>query len=75
MGCGVVERHLEMAQPKKTLVSYAVPWAWSLHLGNDKLFIGPKHSIYTFLIFLFGLLDLILLYVCQICHVNYETEN
>ena len=29
----------------------------------------------NFFMILFGLFDLLLLYVCQICHVNCETEN
>ena len=51
-----------------------LPWALSSSLGNDKLFIGPKHNIYTFFMILFGLFDLILLFGCQICHVNCDTE-
>ena len=50
-------------------------WAMSLSLGDDKLFFGPKHNIYAFFMILFGLFDSILLFVCQICHVNCETEN
>ena len=46
-----------------------------LSLADNKLFFGPKHNIYTFFMILFGLFDLILLFVCQICHVNCETEN
>ena len=49
-----------------------MPWAMSLSLGDDKLFFGPKHNIYALFMILFGL---ILLFVCQICHVNCETEN
>ena len=33
------------------------------------------HNIYAFLMILFGLLDLTLLFVFQICYVNCETEN
>ena len=33
---------------------------------------GHKHNIYAFFMILFGLFDLILLFVCQICHVNCE---
>ena len=44
-------------------------------LGDDKLFFEPKHNIYAFFMILFGLFYLILLFVCQICHVNCETEN
>ena len=51
---------------------YAAPWAVSLSLGDVKLFFGPKHNIYALFIILF---DLILLFVCQICHVNCEAEN
>ena len=52
-----------------------MPWAVSSSLGDDKLFFGPKHNIYALFMILFGLFDLILLFVCQICHVNCETEN
>ena len=52
-----------------------MPRAVSLSLGDNKLIYVPKHSIYTFFMILFGLSDLILLFVCQICHVNFETEN
>ena len=48
-----------------------MPWAVSSSLGDNKLFIGPKHNIYALFMILFGL---ILLFVCQICHVNCETE-
>ena len=58
-----------------TLEHCAMPWAMSLSLCDDKLFFGPNHTIYAFFIILFGLFDLILLFVCQICHVNCETEN
>ena len=55
---------------------YAMPWAVSLSLGDVKLFFGPKkHNIYALFMILFGLFDSILLFVCQICHVNCETEN
>ena len=47
----------------------------SSSLGENKLFFGPKHNIFAFFMILFGLLDLILLFVCQICHVNCETVN
>ena len=50
-------------------------WAVSLSLGDDKLFFRPKHNIYALFMILFGLFDLILLFVCQIFHVNCETEN
>ena len=53
----------------------AMPWAMSSSLGGDKLFFGPKHNFYAFFIILFGLFDLLLLYVYQICHVNCEKEN
>ena len=49
--------------------------AVSSSLSDNKLFFGPKHNIYTFFMILFGLFDFILLFVCQICHVNYETEK
>ena len=58
-----------------TLVHCAMPWAMSLSLGDNKLFFGPKHNIYAFFMILFGLFHLILLFACQICHVNCETEN
>ena len=50
-------------------------WAVSLSLSEDKLFFGPKHNIYAFFMIIFGLFDLILLFVCQICLVNCEPEN
>ena len=49
----------------------AMPWAMSY----GKLFFGPQHNIYALFMILFGLFDLILLFVCQICHVNWEREN
>ena len=52
-----------------------MPWIMSSILGDEKLFFGPKHNISAFFMNLFGLFDLILLFVCQICHVNCETEN
>ena len=52
-----------------------MPSAISSSLNDNKLFFGPKHNIYAFFMIQFGLFDLILLFVCQICHVNYETEN
>ena len=54
---------------------YATPWAVSSSLGDVKLFFGPKHNIYALFMILFDLFDLILLFVCQICHVNIEAEN
>ena len=56
-------------------LNIAMPWAMISSLGDDKLFFGPKHNIYTFFMILCGLFDLILLFVCQISHVNCETEN
>ena len=50
-------------------------WAVSLSLGDDKFFFGPQHNIYTFFMIRFGLFDLTLLFVCQFCHVNCETEK
>ena len=44
----------------------------NLRLGDEKLFFGPNHNIYALFMIIF---DLILLFVCQICHVNSETEN
>ena len=52
-----------------------MPWAVSSSLGDVKLFFGPKHNIYALFIILFDLFDSILLFVCQICHVNYEAEK
>ena len=31
---------------------------------NNKLFFGSKHNIYAFFVMLFGLFDLIVLFVC-----------
>ena len=50
-------------------------WAVSLSLGDDKLFFGSNHNIYTLFMILFDLFDFILLFVCLSCHVNCETEN
>ena len=58
-----------------SLVHCAMHWAVSLSLSDNKLFFGPKHNIYALFMILFGLFDLILLFVCLICHVNCETEN
>ena len=52
-----------------------MPWAMSLILSDNKLFFRPKHNIYACFMILFGLFDLKLLFACQICHVNCETEN
>ena len=57
------------------LVGYAAPWAVCLQLGDDKLFIRPKHNIYTFFMIVFGLFYSKLLFVFQICHVNCETNR
>ena len=54
---------------------YATPWAVSSSLGDVKLFFGPKHNIYALFMILFDLFDSILLFACQICHVNCEAEN
>ena len=56
-------------------VHCTIPWAESSNLSDDYLFFVPKHNIHAFFIILIGLFDLILLFVCQICHVNCETEN
>ena len=56
-------------------VHCAMPWAMSLSLGDKKLFFGHKHNIYALFMILHGLFGLILLFVCQICHMNCETEN
>ena len=58
-----------------TLVHCTKPWAVSLSLGGNKLFFKPKHNIYAFFMILFGLFDLILLFVCQICHMKQKIEN
>ena len=42
----------------------AMPWAMSSSLGDNKLFFGHKHNIYALFMMLFGLFDLILLFVC-----------
>ena len=55
-------------------VHCAMPWAVSSSLDYVKLFFRPKHNIYALFMVLFGLFDLKLLFVCQICHVNCETE-
>ena len=52
---------------------YTMPWAVSLSLGDDKLFFGPKHNIYALFMILFGLFDLILLFVMWI--VKQKIEN
>ena len=54
---------------------YTMPWAVSSSIGDNKLFFGPKHNIYALFMILFGLFDLILLFVCEIFHVNCDTEN
>ena len=58
-----------------SLVHCTMPRAVSLSLSDDQLFFGSKHNIYGLFMILFGLFDLILLFVNQICHVNCETEN
>ena len=50
-------------------------WAVSTSIGDVKLFFEPKHNIYALFIILSDLFGSILLFVCQICHVNCETEN
>ena len=40
-----------------------MPWAVSLRLVDNKLFFVPKHNIYALFMILFGLFDLILLFV------------
>ena len=52
-----------------------MPWAMSLSLGDDKLFFGPKHNIYALFMILFGLFDLILLFVYQLWIVKQKIEN
>ena len=51
----------------------AMPWAMSSSLGEDKLFFRPKHNIYALFMILFGLFDLILLFVMWI--VKQKIEN
>ena len=51
-----------------------MPWAVISSRSDDKLFYGPKHNIYALFMIIFDLFDFILLFVCQICHVNWETE-
>ena len=46
-----------------TLICSTGPWVLSLCCGDVKFLIGPKYNIYTFYIIL---IDLILLFVCQI---------
>ena len=50
-----------------------MPWAERLSLGDDKLFFGLKHNIYALFMILFGLFDLILLFVMWI--VKQKIEN
>ena len=50
-----------------------MPSAVSLSLSDDKLFFGPKHNIYALFMILFGLFDLILLFVMWI--VKQKIEN
>ena len=44
-------------------------------VGDDKLIFWPKHNIHGFFMILFGLFDLIILFDCQSCYVNCQTEN
>ena len=46
------------------------PWVWALVMTNSFSDPSTTSTLYSF-----GLFDLILLFVCQICHVNCETEN
>ena len=50
-----------------------MPWAVNSSLSDDKLFFRPKHNIYAFYMILFGLFDLILLFVMWI--VKQKIEN
>ena len=43
-----------------------MPWAMILSLGDDKLFLRPKHNIYAFFIIPFGLFDLIWYYYLSV---------
>ena len=44
-------------------------------LSDDKLVIRPKHNIYTLCMILFGLFDLILIFVCQIKFVTWIVKQ
>ena len=44
----------------------AAPWAMSSHLSDDKLFIGPKHNIYTLFMISIWFFYLILLFVMEL---------
>ena len=50
-----------------------MPWALSSSLSDNKLFFRPKHNIYALFMILFGLFDLILLFVMWI--VKQKIEN
>ena len=54
-----------------TLVCCTMPWAMSLSLGGNKLFIVPKPNINA----LFGLFELISLFFCQIFHVKQKIQR
>ena len=56
-----------------TLVQYTMPWAVSLHLGDNKLFIGPKHKIYAFS--LFYLVNLIWYYYLSVKFVMWIVKQ
>ena len=42
-----------------------MPWAVHWSLGDNKHFFGPKQNIYASFMILFGLFDLMLLFVCK----------
>ena len=49
------------------------PLDHGFNLGDYKLFFGPKHNIYPFFMILFGLFDIIILFVMWI--VKHKIEN
>ena len=57
---------------------YAMPWAVSLGLGDDKLFFGTRNNIHVlFFMILFGLFDSMLLFVLKVVMwiVKQKLEN
>ena len=73
-GCGrlvswVVSRWaLNIGMLHRALVCEFMPWWW------HTLYQTQAQHLHFFMIF-FGFFDLILIFVCQICHVHCETEN
>ena len=61
-----------------TSVCSTMPWAVSLQFSDNKLFIGPKHNMYTFFMILFDLFDTIQFYYLSaksiICQPNLSCE-